>query len=248
MQCLQFAVLAAVLALAPTVSAAESQAIPAPNLQPGDTWIYDRTIERGTNGFSSQRENLTIERVQSDAMVVGVKADGAPVNYQDHMIGLDWSQRLLVDGRQITAARPFDFPMKVGSTWTADWSDPRIQGQQLSAHFHTVYKVVGWEDVTVPAGSFHALKIEANGVAEAQMAPSATAIAGAAATGTGGTTIAHTERLPARTVHLTNYSELYYAPEVKYFVRTLEEQYNSGNVRTSRESQALLSFKPRQAG
>ena len=37
-------------------------------------------------------------------MVVGVKPDGAPVNYQDHIVGLDWSQRLLADGH----ARPDD--------------------------------------------------------------------------------------------------------------------------------------------
>jgi hypothetical protein len=37
---------------------------------------------------------------------------------------------------------------------------------------------------------------------------------------------------------------VYYVPDVKYFVKTLDEHYSTDNVRVSRESEELVSFKP----
>ena len=47
---------------------------------------------------------------------------------------------------------------------TVDWTDPTHRGNMLSAHIHKTCSVTGWEDVAVPAGTFHALKIVCKGV------------------------------------------------------------------------------------
>jgi hypothetical protein len=133
-------VFAAIASLAAPIAshAADPLFVAAPALKSGDLWIYDQTRERGTTGFSQQRIDLTVDRVDSETMVIGIKADGAPTSFQDHVAGLDWSQRRMVNGQQTTTGRPFTFPLTVGSTWSADYDEPRPQGIQVSAHFHTV--------------------------------------------------------------------------------------------------------------
>ena len=227
----------------PGLTFAEAGSVPAPTLQVGDSWVYDQTHEAGQTGFAEQRVDLAIDRVSSDTMLVGIKRDGAPTAFQDHISGLDWSQRRMVDGKETVTGRPFSFPLKVGDTWTADYAEPTPHGLQTYAHFQTTYKVVGWEDVTVPAGTFHALKIEANGTADGRINIPASAASAAVATPGGATTMAHTQRAQSGVLRMITYGEFYYVPEVKYYVKSVEEQYNGENVRTRRDTWALVSFK-----
>jgi hypothetical protein len=237
----RFAVVA--LGAAPAAAlAADPASVSAPTLQPGDSWVYDRTHEQGANGFARQRIDLVIERVATDTLVVGIKTDGAPGAFEDHISGPDWSQRRIVDGQETVTGRPFSFPLTIGSSWTADYVDPRQHGLQTFAHFHTTYKVIGWEDVQVPAGTFHALKIEATGTVEGQMAAAAAGASASMATASGATSVSRVERAPSRAVQAITYSAFYYAPEIKYYVKSVNEQYNSDNVLTRRDTDTLVSF------
>lgn len=240
------AALAALGAPAPlfALAASDPATVPAPSLNPGDTWVYDLSRQHGIAGYNQTRIDLKIERVRSDTMVVGIKPDGAPTDFEDHIAGTDWSQRRIVDGQETVTGRPLNFPLSIGKTWTADYTDPHPHGLQLSARFHTVYKVVGWEDVVTPAGTYRALKVEANGTIEAQMAAAAAAASGGMVTASGGTTISQVARSPAHTGHGLEYFEFYYAPAVKNFVKTVLEDYNGDNVLTSRDTRTLASFKP----
>jgi len=230
--------------LAPAAAFSDVPApVPAPALQAGDTWVFDRSHEEGANSFTQGRWDFTVERPGSDMMVVGLKRDGAPTGYQDHMVGADWSQRRIVDGVETVTGRPFRFPLKVGDTWSADYTDPRQHGFQTSAQFHTTYKVVGWEDVTVPAGTFRALKVEANGTADGKIDVPASAVSGTLASTTSGTTMSHVQAAQSRVVHHITYGAFYYVPSIKYYVKRLEEQYNGENVRTTRDIDVLVSFK-----
>jgi hypothetical protein len=38
--------------------------------------------------------------------------------------------------------------------------------------------------------------------------------------------------------------EFYYVPALKNYVKSIEEQYDTDNVRVSRETRVLVSFKP----
>lgn len=223
--------------------AAEPTTVGAPNLKSGDAWVFDRAIERGTSSFSNQRYDFKIERVGDPTMVVGIKIEGSPVDYEDHVAGSDWSQRRLIDGQQTVTGRPFSFPLTLGKTWTSDFTDPTRHGLQTSAEHHQTYKVTGWEDVTTPAGTFHAIKIESDDKVKAQMMAASAAVGGAVATSDGSTVVAHTDHSGPKIVYGELFSTFYYVPEVKYWVKTIEEDFNSENVRVFKKTDTLISYK-----
>ena len=224
--------------------AAEPASVEAPSFRVGDSWVFQENVQTGTSGFTQQRLVETIDRVSSDELLMGIKLDGSPRAPEEHRIGLDLSQRLLVNGSEVVTSRPFAFPMKVGQSWTSEWTDPRPQGQRVSARVHRTYKVTGWEDVTVPAGTFHALKIEAKGTIDDEIAvPAQTATAGVAGGG-GSTVVAHAQAARKGVVHLTTFDTIYYAPEAKIYVKTVDEQYNASDVLVRRDTNELAAFTP----
>lgn len=232
---LRMSVAALFLAL---VASSNSQSIAVPAFAAGDSWVYDRRFERGTNGFLDRRVALRIERVDADHMLVGIKEDGAPGNFQDHMTGLDWSISRIIAGKQTIVARPFPFPLAVGKSWTVDYTDPQPHGRQQSIRSHVTYHVVGWEDVTVSAGTFHALKIETSGETESRLSGGAsqTIVASPA-----GAAVSSTAGSGPTTVDQTSHNLLYYAPEAGYFVKTVREDYDANNVLIERETEELVS-------
>lgn len=223
---------------------AEPASVPAPTFRVGDSWIYDATIERGTMGFTEGAYEVRIEDVRDDGMIMGVKRQNAPRNYQDQERGLDWSERRLVDGTPTVGERPYDFPLSVGKTWTVDYDDMTRYGLQTSTHVHKTFKVTGWEDVTTPAGAFHALRIEGHGTLKAQIAASNGTIGGGTQTPGSATAIVHTQATPAHVEYGTQYVRVDYVPEIKSFVKSVQETYNASGVRTHRETRTLESFKP----
>jgi hypothetical protein len=215
----------------------------APTVKAGDTWVFNRVFEQGTTGFNQERRNVSVERVDSDSMLVGMKLDGSPRAPEELKVGLDWAQKRTVDGAEIVTGQAFSFPMTVGKTWTVDYTDPTQRGRQSNTHVKRTYKVLGWEDVTVPAGTFHALKIEDRGTLDARISIPAVAAGAVTANAGGGTTITHVQRAASGDIHETLYGLVYYVPDVKYFVKTLDEHYSTDNVRVSRETEELVSFK-----
>ena len=239
-----FLVGAQLCSLSDAAWAADPDILPAPTFVPGDTWVLDRSIETGKDGFSHVRIVGRIERVGSDSLVMGVKLDGAPGDFEDHLMGLDLSDRRMLDGQSVATSRPLAFPLKVGETWQEDFVDPRHQGTQTSAHITRTCKVVGWEDVVVPAGTFHALKIESNGQLTAQLSIPATAVSASAASPSEGTSISHAQQARSETVTGINYRAVYYVPSIKSWVKMVTEQYNGENVRKKRETSVLVSYTP----
>lgn len=243
-----FAAAAAVVLLGQTPASALEPAapssVPAPTLKVGDSWVFEETSEAGPSGFSRRRTSQTIERLNSDSMVVAIKVVDAPTAAQNRVVGQDWGQRMVVDGEEKSTQRPLSFPLHVGETWTADWIDAVRHGNQLKVHVHTTYKVVGWEDVTVPAGTFHALKIEDNGSADADVLIPSVAQSTAVGGGGSATSVSQAKAGGRGVMHRKIFSLIYYAPEVKRMVKTVDEQYNEAEVMTGRNTSELVSFKP----
>jgi len=218
--------------------------IVAPAFKAGDRWVFEEAVERGPTGFHQQKLDFVIERVNGASMLVGIKPDGAPTAYEEHVTGPDWSQRQLVDGQEQSTMRPLNFPMKVGQSWTVDFKDNIRRGQQVSLHVHRTFKVIGWEDVSVPAGTFHALKIESSGADEAVRVVPARAVAGTASSPLGGTTFGSVQPGGMVQVKVQSHGELYYVPSVKNWVKSVDEQYDTQEVLTYRSTQSLVSFQP----
>jgi len=231
-------------ALAPFAApAGDASSVPAPALKAGDSWVFDQTLQKGQNGFGQARLDLTIERLDGDTILVGIKRDGAPTAFEDHRLGPDWSQRRIVDGQETVTTRPFNFPMAVGQTWTTDYVDATRRGNQLSAHIHCTYTVTGWEDVTVPAGTFRALKVVAKGVNKGAILVPTTAMTGAAVAGGATAGVTRTQRGGVGELTRRTYAELYYIPQIKIYGKSVEEQYTTDDVLSSRDTKVLVSYK-----
>lgn len=232
----------ALLALA--AAPARAQSVPPPVFRVGDTWLVQDTIEKGAAGFAQERLDLTITRLEGDTMAVNIKRDGAPGAGIDVMCGIDWSKRHLVDGESQTTTRPYDFPLRPGKSWSIDYTDATRRGNQLNAHIRRTYTVAGWQDITVPAGTFHVVKIVAKGTEEGHVVVPNTAFSAAASEPGAAGGISRLQRGGIRPLMVQTYEELYYAPNVKNQVKSVAEQYNTDGVRLVRDMQELVAFTP----
>jgi len=217
--------------------------IPAPALKSGDSWVFQVTFDKGAKGFRSEVQDLSVDRVDSDGMVVGLKADGAPGDPVEHVVGHDWSIVRIVNGAEVISAKPLSFPLSVGETWVVDYTDPKQYGLQTSTVYHTRYTVVGWEDVETPAGKFHALKIEGKGTWQANFAPASGTVASTVTSGPNATIVMRHGASGAHASSGELLSVLYYAPELKQFTTEVEDTYNGDGERVYRESRKLMSYK-----
>jgi hypothetical protein len=222
----------------------EQGAAPAPEYTVGDSWVFDQTVEKGPTGFAQVRLDLAIERLDGETMIVGLKRDGAPVAFEDHVVGADWSQRELADGQEMVTTRPFTVPLTVGQSWTVDYVDSTRRGGQISNHVHRTYRAVGWRDVTVPAGAFRAIEVQADGIDDATVEVPAAAVGGAFASSTGTTSVSHAQRGGQGHVIRKTHDELYYVPQIKNYVKSIEEQYNTDEVQIFSKTRVLVAFKP----
>lgn len=238
-----FALLLGISAPAAAAPPSPAASVPAPAFKVGDSWVYDDTTEKGQAGFGQIRLDMVIERLEGDSMIVGLKRDGAPTGYEDQRLGTDWSHRRVYDGQEKVTTRPLTFPMSVGQSWAIDYIDTIQRGAQTSDHVHRIYTVIGWEDVTVPAGTFHAIKVVAKGVDKGTLQVASTAVAGTVVGAGGATTVAHTQRGGTDQLTREIYAEFYYVPELKNYVKTVEEQYTPDEVRVIRHTQTLVSYK-----
>jgi hypothetical protein len=106
----------------------------------------------------------------------------------------------------------------------------------------TPYRVVGWEDVETPAGKFKTLKIEAKGTWIGDVvARVRTDVAIAANNG-----VAQTARQDivqgAQRAEGRVYNVVWYAPEIKRWVKSLDETYNSNGEVSRREEDSLIAY------
>ncbi|HEY1927543.1 MAG TPA: hypothetical protein VGG92_08770 [Caulobacteraceae bacterium] len=239
-----FATTAACALLTPMLGYTQATAVVAPVLEVGDNWVFERTIDRGPDHVAHRRVDLRINRIDENAMLVRANPRGTSAIDHDYRVGLDWTQSRVLDGQLAVTGRPFKFPMAPGDSWTVEFQQAESHNGQTNTHWNVLYQVVGWTDVTTPAGTFHALEIKETGSTEAEKT---------IAQQVSSTTAARHRRPAARgqakhtlrqAIKNTVYGEFYYVPSIKYYVKYFQEQYDADNVRTGREEDVLLSFKP----
>lgn len=151
-----------VLLSLPLWCAAQSDApVPRPEVKEGDTWAYRRIdMESGkVVGRSTSRVAFA-----NDKVIQVVVMRGRGESEIDETYTADWNAIALAGGGNITPhAGTFRFPLVVGESWPANFENtvPRMGAFQVK-HDRTT-KVLGWEEVEVPAGKFRALKLEVTG-------------------------------------------------------------------------------------
>jgi hypothetical protein len=241
-------ILASCLALALSSITWSQEAANQPVLQSGDTWTYRSTTERGPSGWSQVHEDITVTRATGDSIFFSSKTSGSTQPPHEFVVGADWSRMRDVNGKQTVVNRPLAFPLQQGKRWDVAYTEQNPNTQHKSETFETHYSVMAYETVEVPAGKFRALKIEGNGQWHAEIAPQRNVVQGAQSV-QGQTTMATQVRSTAeRTVSGRLYKAFWYAPEVKRWVKAVEEYYSSGGERNERYTLELESYKTAGAG
>ena len=132
-----------VAALAALPAIAQAPSADKPTLAAGDSWTYRQV----TDG----KETLWTRRV------VGVGADGgADMQIGDRAFKVDASLNVL-DARGPEYTRElYRFPMRVGAEWTSS----NKAFLQYVMDQHNRFRVVAYETLTVPAGTFDCYRVE----------------------------------------------------------------------------------------
>ena len=209
------------LALVLAGGAALAQTVEAPKYKQGESWTYRVVNEKGPDRHEGHDEFI-VSRVGADTIVVDVRTAGSAVAKSEVMFGADWSKLRSVNGVETVVNRPFAFPLEVGKSWKVEFTELNPSRQKLRQTVSLPYKVVGWEDVTVPAGTFKALKIEADGRWSADIAERNVG----ASRKTGG-------RI---------YRCFWYVPEVRRWVKSIQEDFTAEGRRNNRATSELERY------
>jgi len=160
------------------------------------------------------------------------------------LLNADWSRFRSIGGHETVTYKPLSFPLTATKTWDLAYTDDHPsntahKSEQRQLH----YRVVGWEELEVPAGKFKALKIEAEGTWSGEVAPKVAASIATQAGAEGTTTAAQTVNITARTVEGRLYFASWYVPDVKRAVKSIDEYYDTNGIRSERDTVELESFK-----
>jgi hypothetical protein len=162
MRLLQGLAAACILWCAPAANAADETApVPKPDVKVGDSWRY-RVSTYPTNVPIIFSLDSRVSFVGPNVIVsVETGSDGRE---SDSQFDSEWGVSSVGYLGSVfdPPLRFFKFPLQVGAEYPYVFSLTAQKGSPARIRAEGTVKVVGWEDVAVPAGKFRALKIEAN--------------------------------------------------------------------------------------
>lgn len=189
----------------------ETAPVQKPGVKVGDSWRY-RATDYPTNvprvrttevrvTFTGPNEILTADRGDRDSVW---SSEWAVLSRGGPGVSYDKPRRLL------------NFPLTVGTSHQITFEVVSKRGTDARARFEETIKVLGWEDVVVPAGKFRALKLEGEG---------------------------SYQRLDRRGGGWTR-REIWYVPEVKRWVKsTYGQGHGAPTSDYQRNSDELVAYK-----
>ena len=135
-----------------TASASASSEAPPPTLHEGDTW---------TDKVKGADKAFKIDTISSDG-TVAVNQWGAQMETDQNWNTTKYRSLVDENSPPTVYAKPvpiYPFPLTPGKTWKEEvkWQVPDIS---LNGKSEVEGKIGNWEDVTVPAGTFHAIEGE----------------------------------------------------------------------------------------
>jgi hypothetical protein len=220
-----------------------AQSIDLPPVKAGDTWKYRNTTEKGANGWTQSYDEIAVYRVTSSSIYFTMKQSGSTQPGKDLIAGADWSRLRDVNGTETVVGRPLSFPLSPGKTWEVQYTEQHPNKLHKFEKWNTKFTVVGFETVEVPAGKFKALKIEGEGHWTAELEPTQTVVQGAQSAENNTTMVTQVQKTSAIPATGRTYKAFWYAPEAKRWVKSVEEYYGNGGVRSDRFTTELDSFK-----
>lgn len=145
--------------------AADDDPVKAPYVEVGDCWTFRARNIDNRGPVDEHAECITFVDLSKKHIfaVAKIKADGREI---DTTYSTEWMPRTAVSGLISTPTnrdRPARFPLHVGDTFFEENEFRRALLGAAAGKTSINFKAVGWEEVTVPAGKFRAMKIEGNG-------------------------------------------------------------------------------------
>lgn len=233
--------LALSVALASSHCLAES--IGAPKIAIGDTWTYQKTIEKPPNTWNQTRDEFTVVRVTSNAILTSVKLSGSTQTPREFLVAKDWSSSRLIDEVETTVYKPLDFPLSTGKSWTLKYTIPNPNPKIKYSRYDLKYTVGESESVEVPGGKFKAVKIEGEGRWSDELEPGQVVTQSAQTNANGTSMTTDTRKVPDIKRSGTVYHAYWYVPDLKRWVKSVEEIYLPDGSRGERKTSELVSFR-----
>jgi hypothetical protein len=159
-----FLVFAALLVISEFASAGDDESVRAPYVEPGECWSYRTDNFNSHHGPIDEYELcVTLVDKSKDRIfaTATVKADGREI---DAIYSSEWAGFVDVNG-DITpkGSRYLRFPLSIADVYSVEWEYNSPRRASSSGEIKFDMTVVGWEDITVPAGTFRVLRIEGRG-------------------------------------------------------------------------------------
>jgi hypothetical protein len=224
-------------------SVAVAGSLDLPNVKPGDKWISKNITETGKDSWVEKHREFTVMRNTPDSILLSIKEVGSKLPPDEQLVGADWSMFKNINGQEVIVSRPFDFPLYQGKSWNIEYVEDHPNKNRKNQQIRLNYRVVGWEEIEVPAGKFNAMKIEAEGNWKAELESSVGATISTKASPSGSMAIMQAGKVPHKLLTGRLYKAFWYVPSVKRFVKIMEEDFNTQGARDRRFTSELESFK-----
>ena len=157
----RLAVLAVLLASPVLCSAQADAPIAKPDVKPGERWTYQRTdLLKNAPDYVYE---LVVAYAKGDAILTVHKQHGKEKE-ADATWTSEWNVVASAQGQVFKTDNPLlRFPLRPGAShsYVSEMVWPREGSWRVRWDMTT--KVIGWEEVTVPAGKFRAMKVESSG-------------------------------------------------------------------------------------
>jgi hypothetical protein len=219
-----------------------AQSFDLPSIKAGDTWKYRDTVEKGPNGWSQTEDEIAVSRVTATSIHYSARQSGSTQAARALIAGRDWSRLRDVNGKETLVNRPLSFPLAPGKIWEVEYRAEHPNKERRFEQVYSKFTVVGVEWIEVRAGKFSALKIEAEGHWSAEMEPSPVVIQSAKTADGGSATVSQLQTSTAAPATGRISKAFWNAPEVKRWVKSVEESYGNGGMRSERYTAELESF------
>ncbi|PIV65821.1 MAG: hypothetical protein COS10_09420 [Nitrospirae bacterium CG01_land_8_20_14_3_00_44_22] len=159
--------LALITVVFPTIAQTQEQEIDsiqtAPTFVVGDKWVYNNyeSLNDAKQGHNPGVDTTRIVREINDKGILVSNPEGT----RQYLYNKDFNMLEAHSKERDTFYKPFwpayKYPMRVGDKYKVEFSNNRNDGHDND--YKATIRVVGWETVTVPAGTFKALKVEMTG-------------------------------------------------------------------------------------
>jgi hypothetical protein len=140
---------------------AQESAAPKPAVKVDDRWVYRHTDRRFKPPVYVYELRVSFV---DDRVIHAVVERQAGKSESDATWTAEWNGVVGVDEGVIDLQRGMlQFPLVPGREYSAAWDVRRARAGDFQVRHDRQVKVVGWEEIEVPAGRFRALKVQAEG-------------------------------------------------------------------------------------